>query len=155
LGKEGDFSNAVILFTSNIGSDFIVESFNEGKIPKSNDLMEIMGRYFRPEFLGRLTEILPFAPISEEIVIKIFNIQLKSLLKLLDTQGVQLEITQKAREKLAKSGFTPKYGARPIVGVIRNQLRRPLSRMIISGKVSKGSVVKLSIDKKGELVWKT
>ena len=155
LGKEGDFSNAVILFTSNIGSDFIVKSFNDGKIPQSNELMEIMGRYFRPEFLGRLTEILPFAPISEEIVIKIFNIQLKGLLKLLDIKGVQLEITQKAREKLAKSGFTPKYGARPIVGVIRNQLRRPLSRMIISGKISKGSVVKLSTDKKGELVWKT
>ncbi|RLD61571.1 MAG: ATP-dependent Clp protease ATP-binding subunit [Bacteroidetes bacterium] len=155
LGKEGDFSNAVILFTSNIGSDFIVESFNEGKIPPSNDLLEIMGRFFRPEFLGRLTEILPFAPISEEIVLKIFNIQLKGLLKLLDTQGVQLEITDKAREKLAKAGFTPKYGARPIVGVIRNQLRRPLSRMLISGKISKGSVVKLSTDKKGELVWKT
>jgi len=116
--------------------------------------MEIMTRYFRPEFLGRLTEILPFAPISEEIVIKIFDIQLKSLLKSLETQGVQLEIDPKAKEKLAKSGFTPKYGARPIVGVIRNQLRRPLSRMIISGKVSKGSVVKLTVDKKGELIWK-
>ena len=154
LGKEGDFSNSVVLFTSNIGSDFIVESFNKGDIPKSNELMEIMTRYFRPEFLGRLTEILPFAPISEEIVVKIFDIQLKSLLKSLETQGIELEIDPKAKEKLAKSGFTPKYGARPIVGVIRNQLRRPLSRMIISGKVGKGSVVKLTTDKKGELVWK-
>lgn len=154
LGKEGDFSNSVVLFTSNIGSDFIVESFNKGEIPKSNEMMEIMTRYFRPEFLGRLTEILPFAPISEEIVIKIFDIQLKSLLKSLETQGVKLEIDPKAKEILAKQGFTPKYGARPIVGVIRNQLRRPLSRMIISGKVSKGSVVKLTTDKKGELVWK-
>ncbi len=154
LGKEGDFSNSVVLFTSNIGSDFIVDSFNKGEIPKSNEIMEIMTQYFRPEFLGRLTEILPFAPISEEIVIKIFDIQLKSLLKSLETQGIVLEIDPKAKEKLAKAGFTPKYGARPIVGVIRNQLRRPLSRMIISGKISKGSIVKLTIDKKGELVWK-
>jgi len=154
LGKEGDFSNSVVLFTSNIGSDFIVESFNKGIIPKSNELMEIMTRHFRPEFLGRLTEILPFAPISEEIVGKIFDIQLKSLLKSLETQGIELEIAPKAKEILAKQGFTPKYGARPIVGVIRNQLRRPLSRMIISGKASKGSVVKLTTDKKGELVWK-
>ncbi|MCD4697469.1 MAG: ATP-dependent Clp protease ATP-binding subunit, partial [Bacteroidales bacterium] len=154
LGKEGDFSNSVVLFTSNIGSDFIVESFNKGEIPKSNDLMEIMTRYFRPEFLGRLTEILPFAPISKEVVVMIFDIQLKSLLKSLETQGIELEIDPKAKEKLAKSGFTPKYGARPIVGVIRNQLRRPLSRMIISGKVSKGSKVKLILDKKGEVVWK-
>ena len=114
----------------------------------------MVGQYFRPEFLGRLTEILPFAPISEEIVVKIFDIQLKSLLKSLETQGIELEIDPKAKEKLAKQGFTPKYGARPIVGVIRNQLRRPLSRMIISGKAGKGSTVKLTTDKKGDLVWK-
>jgi ATP-dependent Clp protease ATP-binding subunit ClpB len=59
LGKEGDFSNAIILFTSNIGADHIVETFNSGKIPTSTSLMEIMGNYFRPEFLGRLTEIVP------------------------------------------------------------------------------------------------
>jgi ATP-dependent Clp protease ATP-binding subunit ClpA len=154
LGKEGDFSNSVVLFTSNIGSDFVVDSFNKGEIPKSNDLMEIMTRYFRPEFLGRLTEILPFAPISEEIVVKIFDIQLKSLLKSMDNQGIELAIDPKAKEKLALMGFTPKYGARPIVGVIRNQLRRPLSRMIISGKIGKGSSVKLTLNKTGELDWK-
>jgi len=116
LGKEGDFSNAVILFTSNIGSDFIVESFGKKEIPKSNDLMDIMSRYFRPEFLGRLTEIVPFAPITEEIVTMIFNIHLKGLNKLLETQGIELEISDNARNKLAMSGFTPKYGARPVVG---------------------------------------
>ncbi len=153
LGKEGDFSNAVILFTSNIGSDFIVESFGKKEIPKSNDLMDIMSRYFRPEFLGRLTEIVPFAPITEEIVTMIFNIHLKGLNKLLETQGIELEISDNARNKLAMSGFTPKYGARPVVGVIRNRLRRPLSRMIISGKIKRGTKVKLKTDKKGELVW--
>ena len=83
----------------------------------------------------------------------IFNIHLKGLNKLLETQGIQLEITDDAKHKLAVSGFTPKYGARPVVGVIRNQLRRPLSRMIISGKISKGAKVKLKINKKGDLVW--
>lgn len=155
LGKEGDFSNAVILFTSNIGSDFIVESFGKKEIPKSNDLMDIMSRYFRPEFLGRLTEIVPFAPITEDVVTLIFNIHLKGLNKLLETQGIQLEIEDDARHKLAVSGFTPKYGARPVVGVIRNQLRRPLSRMIISGKLSKGARVILKTNKKGELIWES
>jgi ATP-dependent Clp protease ATP-binding subunit ClpB len=112
-----------------------------------------MSRYFRPEFLGRLTEIVPFAPITEDIVLRIFEIHLKGLNKLLDTQGIQLEISGAAKQKLATSGFTPKYGARPVVGVIRNQLRRPLSRMIIAGKISRGSTVKLKTDKKGELVW--
>lgn len=154
LGKEGDFSNAVILFTSNIGSEFIIESFSKKIIPKSNELLEIMSKYFRPEFLGRLTEIVPFAPITEDLVLRIFEIHLKGLNKLLDTQGIKLEITPNAKQKLATTNFTPKYGARPVVGVIRNMLRRPLSRMIISGKISKGSMVSLDIDKNGELAWK-
>ena len=154
LGKEGDFSNAIILFTSNIGSDYIVDSFNKGEIPPSNTLMEIMSNHFRPEFLARLTEIIPFAPISEKNVLKIFNIHLKSLYKTLNEKGIKLEIDDKAKEKLALSGYTPKYGARPIVGVIRNELRRPLSRMIIADKITRGSIVQLSIDKNDEIVWK-
>ncbi|MFW5756449.1 MAG: ATP-dependent Clp protease ATP-binding subunit [Tangfeifania sp.] len=155
LGKEGDFSNALILFTSNIGSDYIVESFNKGEIPPSDTLMEIMTNYFRPEFLGRLTEIVPFAPISEKNVVKIFDIHLKSLFRLLEEKGIQLEIEDAAKEKLALLGYTPKYGARPILGVIRNQLRRPLSRMIISGQIARGSVVRLSIDENEKVVWNT
>ena len=153
LGKEGDFSNSVILFTSNIGSDFIVDKINKGQIPGTNEMMDIMGKYFRPEFLARLTEIVPFAPISEGIVLNIFNIQLKSLLDPLTKQGIAFTMTDKAREFLAKSGFTPKYGARPIKGVIRNQLRRPISKMIISGQVGKGDTITLDINDQNELLW--
>ena len=155
LGKEGDFSNSVVLFTSNIGSDFIIDSFSKDIIPASNDLMEIMGRHFRPEFLGRLTEIVPFAPINEKNIVKIFDIHLKNLLKSLDQQGIKLEIDEAARKKLAMAGFTPKYGARPIIGIIRSKLRRPLSKMIIAGEIGKGSVVKLKTDKQGEIIWTT
>lgn len=153
LGKEGDFSNAMILFTSNIGSDFIVDSFGMGEIPPSNQLMEIMSNYFRPEFLGRLTEIVPFAPISKDNVVKIFDIHLKGLLKILDEKGIKLEMNSGAKEKLAQAGYTPKYGARPIVGIIRSRLRRPLSQMIISGKISRGSTVRLSLDENEEVIW--
>ena len=153
LGKEGDFSNSVVLFTSNIGSQFIVDAFAKGEIPKSNELMEIMSNYFRPEFLGRLTEIIPFAPISEAIVLMIFDIHMKSLYKLLDLQGIRLEIEQDAKKKLAFSGFNPKYGARPLLGIIRNQLRRPLSRMIISGEIQRGATVKVVLDENENIVW--
>ena len=153
LGKEGDFSNAIILFTSNIGSQYIVESFDKGEIPPSNTLMEIMSNYFRPEFLGRLTEIVPFAPISKENVVKIFNIHMKSLYKSLQDKGIRLEIDDKVKEKLALSGFSPKYGARPIVGVIRSQLRRPLSRMIIADEVKRGSTVSLTLDDNDTVQW--
>jgi ATP-dependent Clp protease ATP-binding subunit ClpA len=154
LGKEGDFSNAIILFTSNIGSDYIVDSFNKDEIPPSDTLMEIMSNYFRPEFLARLTEIVPFAPINEKNVVKIFDIHLKSLDKALDDKGIRLNMDDASKEKLALSGYNQKYGARPIVGVIRNQLRRPLSRMIIADKIKRGSVVNLSFDENDEIVWK-
>ena len=156
LGREGDFSNAVILFTSNIGSEQIAESFAAGKVPAATDLMETMTRYFRPEFLARLTEIVPFAPISEENVGRIFDIHLRPLLEQLRRQGITLELSAEAREHLALSGFTPRYGARPITGVIRQQLRRPISRLIVSGEARKGTVLALSKPEGSEeIVWTT
>lgn len=153
LGKEGDFSNALILFTSNIGSQFIVDTFGKGDIPKSSDLLEMMGNHFRPEFLGRLTEIIPFSPITEQNITKIFKIQLKDLYKALEKQEISLSMTDAVTEHLAMKGFTPKYGARPLRGVIRSDLRSPLSKMLISGEVTKGAKIKLDFDKKGELKW--
>jgi ATP-dependent Clp protease ATP-binding subunit ClpB len=148
LGKEGDFSNSVILFTSNIGSDFIVKSFEKDIIPKSNDLIQLMTGYFRPEFLGRLTEIIPFAPINVKSVSRIFDIHLKKeLLQLLEKLEITLEIDEKDKEKIALMGFSSEYGARPIKGNIRNQLKRPLSRMIIANEIQKGDSLKVTLDK--------
>ncbi|CAN5751093.1 ATP-dependent Clp protease ATP-binding subunit [soil metagenome] len=146
LGKEGDFSNALIIFTSNIGSEWIAEQFAKEEMPTSNKLMEIMTKYFRPEFLARLTEIVPFAPISEKSIVRIFEIQMKGLLEALDKQGITFTITDEAKKYLALNGFTPKYGARQISSVIRNQLRRPISKYIISGELKKGSKVTASLE---------
>jgi ATP-dependent Clp protease ATP-binding subunit ClpA len=151
LGKEGDFSNSLIIFTSNIGSEWIVEEFGKGNIPKSSQLMEIMTKYFRPEFLARLTEILPFAPISETNVVRILEIQMKSLLESLHKQQMTLELTDEAKKKIALTGFTPKYGARQISGVIRTFLRRPISKMIVSGEVKKGCHIFVDVDEAKEL----
>ena len=149
LGRVGDFSNALILFTSNIGSQFIVDSFNNGVIPRNNDLMDIMQNYFRPEFLGRLTEIVPFSPITEETVTRIFDIHLKGLLKLLEEQDIQLRISPEVKREIAMMGFNPQYGARPVIGIIRKELRHPLSKLIISGKVKSGDTVEVRM-KDGE-----
>lgn len=145
LGRVGDFSNALILFTSNIGSQFIVDSFNKGTIPQNNDLMEIMQNYFRPEFLGRLTEIVPFSPITEETVTRIFDIHLKGLLKLLEEQEIKLEISQDVKRQIAMMGYNPQYGARPVIGIIRKELRHPLSKLIISGKIKSGNTVEVQM----------
>ncbi|MEO8236641.1 MAG: ATP-dependent Clp protease ATP-binding subunit [Flavobacterium sp.] len=153
LGKEGDFSNAIILFTSNIGADHIVETFNKGQIPTSSSLMEIMGNYFRPEFLGRLTEIVPFAPISKENAIKIFEIHLKKeFLELLKNINITVEIPMEAKLYLAENGYNAKYGARPIKSIIRSHLRRPLAKKIISGEVKDGDKMIVTIEN-GEVKW--
>lgn len=144
LGKEGDFSNAVILFTSNIGSEFVIDTFGKGEVPASHQLMEIMSRHFRPEFLARLTEIVPFAPITTENALLIFDLHLKSLLSLLLKQGISLQLSPEARQNIALSGFTPKYGARQLKAVIRNRLRRPISRMIVGGELGKGDNIQVT-----------
>ena len=151
LGRVGDFSNALILFTSNIGAQQIVEKFNSGVIPENNELMDIMQSYFRPEFLARLTEIVPFSPITEQTVTKIFDIHMKGLLKLLDEQNITLELTDEARKTIALRGFNQQYGARPILGIIRKELRHPISKMIISGKIKSGDHVTVSVDKEGKV----
>ena len=145
LGRVGDFSNALILFTSNIGSQFISKQFQAGEIPTNTQMMEIMQQYFRPEFLARLTEIVPFSPITEQTVVKIFDIHLKGLLKLLAEQEIRLEMSDEVKANIAMRGFDPQYGARQIIGNIRKELRHPLSKLIISGKVKGGDTVVVSL----------
>ena len=153
LGKEGDFSNSLIIFTSNIGSEWIVEQFGQNIMPKSSQLLELMTKHFRPEFLARLTEIIPFAPISEQNVVKILEIQMKSLLESLDKMQITLEVTPEAKTKIALTGFTPKYGARQISGMIRTALRRPISKFIVSGKADKGDKIVVQLDADQELEY--
>ena len=149
LGKEGDFSNAIIIFTSNIGAEKIVEQFQKGEMPKSAELLESMQKYFRPEFLARITEIIPFAPVNEETIQKIFDIHFKGLVKLLDRMGIRIELSPEAAKQLSMEGFSPRYGVRPLSGVIRNRLRRPMSRMIIGGHLKKGDLVKVDVSGDG------
>lgn len=153
LGRVGDFSNALILFTSNIGSQYIFDSFAKGVVPTHNDMLEVMQGNFRPEFLARLTEIVPFSPITEEIVLMIFNIHLKGLLKTLKEQNISLEISDDAKHQIAMRGFNAQYGARPILGIIRKEIRRPLSKMIISGDIKSGDKVSLQLDEEKNLNW--
>ena len=153
LGKEGDFSNALILFTSNIGSEQIAEKFAQNNIPTPAELLEIMSGKFRPEFLARLTEILPFAPITEAMAEKIFRIQLKALSDPLKSLGIGFEISGDAVTHLATNGFSSKYGARQISGVIRSELSRPISKMIVREEVKKGESITVSIDADNNLVW--
>lgn len=153
LGKEGDFSNSIVLFTSNVGSEWLSKQINEGKNPSTTDLMEVMGSYFRPEFLARLSEIVPFSPINETMLVRIFEIQLKGVIALLEKQHIDIEITEKAKNLLATRGFTPKYGARQVAGTIRNYIRRPISKMIVAGTLTAENTVVVDVADNGEIDW--
>lgn len=154
LGRVGDFSNALIIFTSNIGSEYIFKAFGEGKVPTHDQLLEVMQGQFRPEFLARLTEIVPFSPITEEMIDRIFDIHIKNLLKTLNEQNIKLEIDETARKYVTKVGFNAHYGARPILGIIRKEIRRPLSKLIISGQINPGDTVIMKYNEENhEMAW--
>jgi ATP-dependent Clp protease ATP-binding subunit ClpA len=153
LGREGDFSNAIVIFTSNAGGEWLTERMTRGVTPTAIQIMEVMGQYFRPEFLARISEIVPFAPVNETVLLKIFNIQLKGLVEALKRQGVEIEMGEDVKKMLAERGFTPKYGARQIAGTIRTCLRRPVSRLIVGGKLKSGNRLAVGVDETGELTW--
>mgnify|MGYP004651440821 FL=1 len=154
LGRVGDFSNALIIFTSNIGSDYIFKSFGEGHVPTHDQMLEVMQGQFRPEFLARLTEIVPFSPITPEMIDRIFDIHIQNLLKMLREQNISLTIDDSARKYVTKVGFNAHYGARPILGIIRKEIRRPLSKLIISGDINSGDSVTMKYnDETKEIEW--
>ena len=152
LGRVGDFSNSLIIFTSNIGSEYIFKSFGEGKVPTHDQLLEVMQGSFRPEFLARLTEIVPFSPITPEMINRIFDIHIKNLLKTLNEQNITLKIDDTARKYVTSVGFNAHYGARPILGIIRKEIRRPLSKLIIAGTISPGDTVTMMYDEENKQI---
>lgn len=153
LGREGDFSNSIIIFTSNIGSQWIVEQIQSGHIPDSGKLIEVMAQYFRPEFLGRLTEVVPFAPIDENVAKQIFNLHFGRLQEqLMKQKNIQLNLSDEALRHLANKGYSPKYGARPIAGVIRTYIKKSVSRLIVSEQIKSGDNIVINY-RNGELIW--
>lgn len=153
LGREGDFSNAIIIFTSNIGSQWIQEQIEGGHLPTSNQLIEIMSQHFRPEFLGRLTEVVPFAPINIEIAKAIFKLHLQRLQEqLISIKNISFDLSDGALEYLTNKGFSKKYGARPIAGIVRTYLKKTISKLIISEAILENEAIVLDI-KEDEFIW--
>lgn len=154
LGRSGDFSNALIIFTSNIGSDYIFKTFEENHVPTHDQMLDVMQGQFRPEFLARLTEIVPFSPITTEMIDKIFDIHLANLRKMLKEQDITLKIDESARKYVTQVGFNAHYGARPILGIIRKEIRRPLSKLIVAGDIQSGNIVTMTYNQeKQEINW--
>ena len=153
FGRSGDFSNAIIIFTSNIASSWIAEEISKGHTPTSNELIEVMSEYFRPEFLGRLTEVVPFSPITEAVAQDIFLLHLSKLQQqLLQQKNISLSLTEEALHYLSNKGYSQKYGARPIAGIIRNYLKKAISKFIVAQQVKEGETLKVHY-KDNQLIW--
>jgi ATP-dependent Clp protease ATP-binding subunit ClpB len=144
-GRTVDFKNAVIIMTSNIGSQFIMEDLPVEE--RNRRVMEALRGHFRPEFLNRIDETIIFDRLTDKEITSIVDIQLKRLLKRLDQQNIRLELTDKAKKFLAKEGYDPAYGARPLKRVIQQQILNPLSVSILDGQFGEGDKIVADLDK--------
>ena len=141
-GKTVDFKNTIIIMTSNIGSQYLLDNQGDEITDESKDkVMASLRNKFKPEFLNRVDDIIMFKPLSEEGIKKIIDIFLDEVRARLVDKNIKLEVTDEAKSILAKEGYDPVYGARPLKRYIQNTLENNLARRIIKGDVHYGSTV--------------
>ncbi|MCK4890804.1 MAG: AAA family ATPase, partial [Candidatus Aminicenantes bacterium] len=145
-GKTVNFSNTIIIMTSNLGSDIIQEKSGYEEI--KNEIDSLLFKYFKPEFLNRIDEIITFRPLDKEIIKMIAILELSKLEKQLGSAGIKTKISESALNKLTELGFNPILGARPLKRVIQKEIQDKLSSMILSGKIDNSSII--GIDYKGD-----
>jgi ATP-dependent Clp protease ATP-binding subunit ClpB len=148
-GRTVDFKHCIIIMTSNIGSQYILDM--NGTDDKSYERMsqrvlESMRQHFRPEFLNRVDEILVFHSLTEEQLAEIFELQVGWLRRRLEDRRIELEFSEEVKRLLAQRGYDPVYGARPLKRVIQKMVETPLAKKIMSGEVPDGSRVWLHTD---------
>ena len=143
-GRTVDFKNTVIILTSNIGSQYIMEDL--AKDERDRRVMEALRGHFRPEFLNRIDEIIIFDRLDVDQITRIVDIQLQRLLDRLQKQNLILTLTDPARRLLAKEGYDPAYGARPLKRVIQREILDPLSLEILDGKFTEGDRITADAD---------
>ena len=145
-GRTVNFKNTIIIMTSNIGSDMLLDEIRAKGDPERlrEDLMARMRDHFKPEFLNRVDGILIFHALGMEQIVRILDIQLRDFEKRLAEQEVTLSVTDKAKKLLAQEGYDPQYGARPLKRVLVRMVETPVSKMLISGELHEN--MKLAID---------
>ncbi len=142
-GRTVDFKNTVIIMTSNIGSQFIMEESSSEA--RTRLVMDALRQHFRPEFLNRVDEIIIFDRLNEEELKQIVEIQLHRLTKRLEQQKITLELSDPARALIAREGYDPVYGARPLKRAIQKFILDPLSLEILEGKFHEGQTIRVSV----------
>ena len=159
-GRLADFKNTIIIMTSNMGSSIIQEKFEnlKGNVESAIEaakveVLALLKQTVRPEFINRIDDIVMFTPLNENNIKEIVGLQLKSITKMLALQNITLDATPEAVDYLAKKGYDPQFGARPVKRVVQKEVLNELSKEILSGKVTTDSIILLdSFD--GKLVFR-
>jgi ATP-dependent Clp protease ATP-binding subunit ClpB len=161
-GRLADFKNSIIIMTSNMGSTIIQEKFAKQNLKKGLEqaieeakveVLALLKQTVRPEFINRIDEIVMFTPLTQSNIQKIVGLQLKSVSKMLGLQGITFDATPEAVAYLSEKGFDAEFGARPVKRVIQRDVLNPLSKEILSNKISTDSIILLdSFD--GKLVFR-
>lgn len=146
-GRIADFKNTIIIMTSNMGSGIIEEKFNAVKdIPTAieaarTEVLGLLKQTVRPEFINRIDDIVMFTPLNQDNIKEIVSLQLRQVTKMLGKQNITLDATEEAISLLAKQGFDPQFGARPVKRTIQKEVLNELSKQILSGKVTTDSII--------------
>ncbi|MBD3414466.1 MAG: ATP-dependent chaperone ClpB [Candidatus Aminicenantes bacterium] len=152
-GRTIDFRNTIIIMTSNLGSQVIKEmSGDHEKMEKK--VREILDNHFRPEFLNRVDEVIIFKALSQEVIHRILEIQIRDLQARLQQKKISLKVSDKAKKLIAERGFDPVFGARPLKRTLQKDIENPLALKLLEGEYKSGDTVNVEVDPKGNLNFK-
>jgi len=151
-GRTVDFKNTVVIMTSNVGTEFMDGRQVQTDEQRRNLVMAALRQQFRPEFLNRVDEIVIFHSLTRDHLKEIVDIQVRRLQELLADRGLDIELTDAAKELLAEEGYDPTYGARPLKRVIQRRIQDPLALKLLQGEFSEGDLVRIDA-RDGQLVF--
>jgi ATP-dependent Clp protease ATP-binding subunit ClpB len=149
-GKTVNFTNSIIIMTSNLGSEIIQEKTGYDEIKQ--EVEQLLYRHFKPEFLNRVDEIITFRPLDREVIKEITALELDKVAALLKANRITVDITDNALAKLAELGYNPALGARPLKRVMQREIQDHLSTMILEGKLLPDAVIRIN-HQDGEFVF--
>jgi len=148
-GRTVDFRNTVLIMTSNIGSQYILEMGTQNWEQVETKVLELLRQTFRPEFLNRVDDVIIFRPLSSQDIAKIVDLQIKRVERLVAERKLRLEITPAAKQLIVAEGYDPVYGARPLKRAIQRLLQNPLAMAVLEGKYTEGDTVRVDRAKDG------
>jgi ATP-dependent Clp protease ATP-binding subunit ClpB len=153
-GRTVDFTNTVVIMTSNIGSQYFRELTGQSWNEIENQVLENLRHHFRPEFLNRVDETLVFEALTAKHLETIVEIQLGRLTTRLEQRNIRLEVDSEVKELLAREGYDPVFGARPLKRVLQKRVENPMAKELLAGSIAPGQLVRVTLGDGGEIIFK-